>query len=115
MSDLVIGLTVVSAGTSLPELVTSLVAAKRRNPDIAIGNVIGSNIFNLLGILGTCAIVEPQAVARQVVFVDAPVMCLATLALLPIMKSGGVVSRKEGAALIVAYATYLVFTLIQGG
>lgn len=114
MSDLAIGLTVVSAGTSLPELVTSLVAAKRRNPDIAIGNVIGSNIFNLLGILGACALVEPQAVARQVLYLDAPVMCLATLALLPIMRSGGVVSRTEGVALIVGYAAYLAVTLILG-
>jgi cation:H+ antiporter len=114
VSDLVIGLTVVSAGTSLPELVTSLVAAKRRNPDIAIGTVIGSNIFNVLGILGTCALVEPQAVSRQIVLLDTPIMCLATLALIPIMKSGGVVSRKEGVLLVVGYVAYVAVIMIRG-
>jgi cation:H+ antiporter len=108
MSDLVVGLTVVAAGTSLPELVTSAVAAYRRNPDIAIGNVIGSNIFNLLGILGVCAIVRPQVVGREVVLVHVPLMVLATLALAPVMKTGGVVSRREGIALVVAYLVYAV-------
>ena len=107
MSDLVIGLTIVAAGTSLPELVTSLVAARRRNPDIALGNVIGSNIFNCFGILGTCAIVRPQSVGVEVLVRDTPVMLVATLALIPIMRSGGTISRREGGLLLVGYGVYL--------
>lgn len=110
-SELVIGLTLVSVGTSLPELVTSLVAVRRGNTDIAVGNVIGSNIFNLLGIVGVCAAVAPQAVNRTLMLRDAPLMLVLSLALLPIMRSGGRISRLEGGALAgvyVAYATYLV-------
>jgi cation:H+ antiporter len=115
MSDLVVGLTVVAAGTSLPELVTSAVAALRRNPDIAIGNVIGSNIFNLLGILGTCAVVSPQAVGREVILVHTPVMVLVTLALLPVLKTGGVVSRREGIVLVLAYVAYVTTQIVRAG
>ncbi|MEZ4754442.1 MAG: calcium/sodium antiporter [Bdellovibrionota bacterium] len=111
ISELVIGLTVVSAGTSLPELVTSLMAARRGSVDIAVGNVIGSNIFNLMGILGVCAAIKPQAVSIQTLTLDAPVMLIASLALLPIMKSGGVISRREGAVLLVGYLVYLTILL----
>lgn len=113
--ELVIGLTVVSAGTSLPELVTSIVAARRGNPDIAVGNVIGSNIFNVLGILGVCAVVSPQTVPAQVLSVDVPVMLLATLALLPIVRSGGTISRREGSLLLTGYAVYLAAMFLRGG
>lgn len=113
LSDLVIGLTVVSAGTSAPELVTSLVAARRRNPDIAIGNVIGSIIFNLLGILGAGALVAPQVVNRQVIVLDTVVMLGFTLALLPIMKTGGLISRREGIALILVWAAYTALLLVR--
>jgi cation:H+ antiporter len=115
VSELVIGLTVVSAGTSLPELVTSLVAARRGNPDIAVGNIIGSNIFNALGILGICASVRAQAVSPQVLFLDTPVMLAATLALLPIMRSGGVISRAEGGLLVAGYAIYLGTMFLRAG
>jgi cation:H+ antiporter len=114
VSELVIGLTVVSAGTSLPELVTSLVAARRGNPDLAVGNIIGSNIFNAFGILGVCAVVKGQAVNPQVLAVDTPVLLAATLALLPIMKSGGVISRAEGAVLLAGYAVYLATMILRG-
>lgn len=115
LSDLVIGLTIVAAGTSMPELVTSLVAARRDNPDIAVGNIIGSNIFNVLGILGASAVVAPQTVGPDVVRIDTPVMVVATLALLPLIKSGGVVSRREGAFLVVAYVGYLAVLLGRKG
>lgn len=108
----VIGLTIVSAGTSMPELVTSIVAARRGNPDIAVGNVIGSNIFNILGIAGLCACVAPQAVSPEMLRVDIPVMIVTTLALIPIMRSGGTISRGEGAALLCGYGVYLAYLLI---
>lgn len=115
VSDLIIGLTIVSAGTSLPELITSVVAARRRSPDIAIGNVIGSNIFNVLGILGTCAVVSPQEVGRRVALFDGPLVFLATLALVPILWTGGVVSRREGLLLLAAYVGYLVLSIRYAG
>ena len=112
--ELVIGLTVVSAGTSLPELVTSIVAARRGNSDIAIGNVIGSNIFNALGILGAAAIVGPQTVPAALLYVDVPLMLLATLALVPILKNDGRISRVEGALLLGGYAVYAVVLALRG-
>jgi cation:H+ antiporter len=111
ISELVIGLTVVSAGTSLPELITSLIAARRGHLDIAVGNVIGSNIFNIMGILGVCSVIKPQAVAMQVYILDLPVMLLASLALLPIIRSGGIISRLEGALLLGGYLIYLTMLL----
>jgi cation:H+ antiporter len=111
ISELVIGLTIVAAGTSLPELVTSLVAARRGSVDIAVGNIVGSNIFNIMGILGVCAAIKPQTVSIQTFTVDAPVMLLASIAMLPIMKSGGVISRKEGAVLLIGYFAYLSYLL----
>ncbi len=111
VSELVIGLTIVAAGTSLPELVTSLVAARRGSVDIAVGNIVGSNIFNIMGILGVCAAIKPQTVTLQTFFVDAPVMFIASVAMLPIMKSGGVISRKEGAVLLIGYLAYLSYLL----
>ncbi|ETX01360.1 MAG: hypothetical protein ETSY1_07670 [Candidatus Entotheonella factor] len=114
VSELVIGLTIVSVGTSLPELVTSVVAAWRRNPDIAIGNVLGSNIFNILGVLGAAAAVAPQAVSPQVLLIDVPLLLVATLALLPIMRTGGVISRGEGGALLIGYGLYLGALILRG-
>ena len=108
----VIGLTIVSAGTSLPELVTSIVAARRGNPDIAVGNVIGSNIFNVLGIAGICACVAPQSMSNEMLRIDVPLMLLATVALFPILRSGGRVSRGEGFALLAGYGAYLTYLLI---
>lgn len=114
VSDLLIGLTVVAVGTSLPELVTSIVAARRGNPDIAVGNIIGSNIFNLLGILGVCTLVTPQRIEAQVLWLDAPVMVLLTLALLPLLRSGGVITRREGMAILILYVTYVAVLVMRG-
>ena len=115
VSELVIGLTIVSAGTSLPELVTSVVAAWRQNPDIAIGNVLGSNIFNILGVLGVSAAVAPQTMSPQVLYIDTPLLLVATAALLPIMRTGGVISRLEGGVLLGGYGLYLAVLLLRGG
>lgn len=107
VSELAIGLTVVAAGTSAPELFTSLVAALRRQPDISIGNILGSNVFNLLGILGLTSLLSAQAVDPQILGFDAPLMVGLTLALIPILRSGSRIARGEGAALLGVYAIYL--------
>jgi cation:H+ antiporter len=109
VTETVIGLTIVSAGTSMPELVTSLVAAYRGKADLAIGNVVGSNLLNQLVILGVCGVfsgegllVDPVVISR-----DMPVMVLTTLALLPILWTRGVVTRLEGGILVGLYVLYL--------
>ena len=112
VSELLIALTIVSAGTSTPELFTSVVAAFRKQSDVAIGNIFGSNIFNVLGILGVSSIVSPQRVNEQVLRLDAPMMLLLSVACLPVMLSGARISRVEGGALLVGYAIYLTALLM---
>jgi cation:H+ antiporter len=107
VSELDIGLTVVAAGTSAPELFTSLVAAARRQPDISVGNVLGSNVFNVAGILGLAALLRPQALNPQVLWLDAPVMVAVSAALIPMLWTGARLSRGEGAILLATYAAYL--------
>jgi cation:H+ antiporter len=111
VSEAVIGLTVVAVGTSLPELATTIVAAWRRQPDVAFGNVIGSNIFNLLGILGLTAAVQPLPVPPEIGRFDAWVMLGVALFLVAFAVTGWRVSRAEGAALLLAYAAYLLVVL----
>lgn len=106
VSDTLIGLTLVAAGTSTPELVTSLVAARRGQDDIAVGNVVGSNLFNVLGILGLTAVVLPLAVPPDVVARDVPWMLLASFALLPAMVTGRV-GRPLAGALLLGFGVYL--------
>ncbi|MFM7434660.1 MAG: calcium/sodium antiporter [Vulcanococcus sp.] len=116
VSETVIGLTIVSAGTSMPELVTSLVAAYRGKADLAIGNVVGSNLLNQLVILGLCALVSGRdglAVDPVMLSRDFPVMVLTTLACLPIFWSGGVINRLEGWLLLGAYGLYLVEQILS--
>lgn len=113
VSETVIGLTIVAAGTSAPELVTSLVAAWRGRDDIAVGNVVGSNIFNLLGIGGATALVHPLPVPAEIVARDDLWMLGATLLLFPLMKSGLRIARWEGALLLAGFAAYLA-TLLRG-
>ncbi len=107
VSEAVIGLTIIAAGTSMPELATSVVAALRRQPDIAVGNVIGSNIFNLLGILGVSGMLSPIH-APGILALDLSAMVAFAAALLPILLTGGRVSRFEGGFLVTAYVAYLV-------
>lgn len=106
MSEAVIGLTIIAAGTSLPELATSVVAALRRASDIAIGNIVGSNIFNILGILGTSALVSPLQ-APGLLPLDLAIMVGLSLVLLPIIIWGRDVNRWEGAFLLALYGGYL--------
>lgn len=110
VSQTVIGLTIVAAGTSMPELVTSLVSAYRGKADLAIGNVVGSNLLNQLVILGLCATVSGSrglAVDPVMVSRDLPIMVVTTLACLPIFWTGGVISRAEGFLLVALYGFYL--------
>lgn len=103
----VVGLTIVAAGTSTPELVTSLVAAWRGRDDIAVGNVVGSNIFNVLGIAGTTALIHPLAVPPETPARDNWWMLAASALLFPLMKSGMRVNRVEGAVLFSGFVAYL--------
>jgi cation:H+ antiporter len=112
-SERVIGLTIVSAGTGLPEVVASLVSSVRGRSDVAIGNVIGSNLFNILGILGLSALVTPLPVAPGLIASDAWWMLGVTLLLLPLMFTSFRVSRWEGLLLFGAYGAYL--SLLLGG
>ncbi|GIV61422.1 MAG: sodium:calcium antiporter [Rhodothermaceae bacterium] len=106
VSRAVIGLSVVAVGTSLPELATSVVAAIRREGDVAIGNVVGSNIFNILAILGVTALVQPIP-ALDLRPLDFGAMLLVSLIILPLMHSGFRLNRLEGGLLLIGYAAYL--------
>jgi cation:H+ antiporter len=106
-SERVIGLTIVSAGTSLPEVVASLVSSARGRSDVAIGNVIGSNLFNILGILGLSALVAPLPVQPELVASDCWWMLGVTLLLFPIIFTGLRISRWEGGVLFAVYVVYL--------
>jgi cation:H+ antiporter len=113
VSEVVIGLTVIAAGTSMPEVVTSVVASLRGERDIAVGNVVGSNLFNLMSVLGLAALVAPDTVPipSSVVAFDLPVMIAVAFVCLPIFFTGGRISRWEGGLLLayfIAYTTYLV-------
>jgi cation:H+ antiporter len=114
VSDLVIGLTVVAAGTSLPELATSVLAAIRGERDIAVGNVVGSNLFNLLSVLGASAVVTPGGVAvtDASLRLDVPVMIAAAVVLLPIFWKGFVIQRWEGAVLVACYVAYVSYLVL---
>lgn len=107
VSELVIGLTLVAVGTSLPELATSVVASARRNTDIAVGNVVGSNVFNLLAILGCAALVRPLPAAPELLRFQGPVMVVVAILLLPLARTGFRVQRWEGALLLAAYGGFL--------
>jgi cation:H+ antiporter len=109
-SEALIGLTIVAIGTSLPELATSLLAAVKKEADIAVGNIVGSNIFNLLGILGITAIVHPLATGG-VGMVDFAVMAAFSLVLWPMAFHQQRITRPEGAALLAGYAGYLFWLL----
>ena len=118
VSDLVIGLTVVAAGTSLPEVATSVVATLRGERDMAVGNVVGSNLFNLLGVLGSAGALSAGGIALspEVIRFDLPVMAFASLACLPLLFcTGGRISRWEGGMLAVYYVAYTVCLLLAAG
>jgi len=110
VSELIIGLTIVAAGTSLPEVFTSVIAAFRGERDIAVGNVVGSNIFNLLGVLGFIAFTVPEGliISSSLFYFDLPVMLVVALFCLPIFITGKIINRKEGAFLLIIYILYVM-------
>ena len=115
VSELLISLTIVAAGTSLPELATSILAAIRGQRDIAVGNIIGSNIYNILAILGISAMVAPDGlpVAETLLWGDLPVMVAAAVACLPIFTTGHTIYRWEGCLLVFYYFLYIVHLGLQ--
>lgn len=115
VSEAVIGLTLVAVGTSLPELTISVIAALRRHADVAVGNVLGSNIFNLLGIIGVSALLQPLSVHARIQQFDQWIMLGTSLLLLIFLYTGYRLTRLEGALLLISYAVYtgLSFTVFS--
>jgi len=111
VSDVVVGLTVVAVGTSLPELATSAAAARRRQADVAFGNAIGSNVINLLVVLGAAALVNPIP-AGGLRTVDVVVLLVSAVVLLPLMVRGSVLDRWEGGLLVAGYAAFLISLVV---
>jgi cation:H+ antiporter len=115
VSELVIGLTVVAIGTSMPEIVTTVIASVRGERDLAVGNVVGSNLFNLLGVLGIGAIVAPRGipVAPAALSFDIPIMIAVAIALLPIVFTGHAIRRWEGALFLTYAAVYTAWLVLD--
>lgn len=109
ISETILGLTVVAVGTSLPELATSIMAAVRRQSDVAFGNIIGSNIYNVLGILGVTAIVSPIPVPPEIAAVDIWVMLGATVLMVGFAVTGWRLSRVEGGVFLLLYLGYVLY------
>ncbi len=116
VSEAVIGLTLVAVGTSLPELAISVIAALRHHADVAVGNILGSNIFNLLGILGVSALLQPLPVHVRILQFDQWIMLGSSVVLLVFLYTGRRLSRLEGGILLVGYGIYvgLSFTSYSG-
>ncbi|EAQ04834.1 sodium/calcium exchanger [Pseudooceanicola batsensis HTCC2597] len=111
ISETVIGLTIVAIGTSMPELVTSVIAIRKKQGDVALGNVLGSNIFNILGILGVTALVHPLAMPPEILAFDIWVMCGASLLLVLFAWTGWRIGRREGGVMLAAYIAYIAWLL----
>ncbi|MEW9123086.1 MAG: calcium/sodium antiporter [Thermotaleaceae bacterium] len=112
MSETLVGLTIVAVGTSLPELITSITAAFKKESEIALGNIVGSNIFNILFILGISSTISPVLVDSKM-FLDAIVMIAVTLILLLSSSSNGKVSKAEGLFLVLSYVIYTIYIIIR--
>jgi cation:H+ antiporter len=114
LSQLVVGLTIISAGTSLPEVATSIVAAVKGERDIAVGNAVGSNIFNILSVLGVTAVVSstPIVVPSAAINFDIPVMVAVAVACLPVFFSG-IIARWQGGLFLAYYIAYIGYVLLN--
>ncbi|GGJ64910.1 sodium:calcium antiporter [Sphingopyxis bauzanensis] len=112
VTETVIGLTVVAVGTSLPELVACIIAALRRHPDVVLGNIIGSNIYNVLGILGVTAIVHPITIPPQIAAFDVWVLLGATALLGLFLRTGWTLKRWEGGVFLMLYAGYVWYLTV---
>ncbi|GGC25143.1 sodium:calcium antiporter [Novosphingobium marinum] len=114
VSEAVIGLSVVAIGTSLPELIACSVAALRRHADVALGNVVGSNIYNVFGILGATAVVKPLAVPPEIAALDAWVLLGVTALLILFLRTGWTLKRWEGAVFVALYVAYCTWLFVGG-
>jgi cation:H+ antiporter len=112
--EILIGLTIVAIGTSLPELVISVTAAVNGENAISLGNVIGSNFANLFLVIGVCATMRPFHVKKQTRFIDQPVVVLCTILLYLIVINDGVISRFEGVTLLLFTVLYISYTILMG-
>ena len=112
ISEAVIGLTIVAVGTSMPELVTSVIAVRKGEGALAFGNVLGSNIFNILGILGVTALVQPMVVPEEIVGFDIWVLCAVSALLLLLARTGWRIDRREGAVMLACYVAYTAYLLV---
>lgn len=112
MSETLVGLTIVAVGTSLPELVTSITAALKKQTEIALGNIIGSNIFNIFFILGTSATIHPLVVDSKI-FLDVWVMIFGTILLMILVRTQYKISKIEGAILAILYIIYVIFIIFR--
>jgi cation:H+ antiporter len=113
MTEEVIGLTIVAVGTSMPELVTSFIAAIRKNSDVALGNILGSNIYNILGIGGVTALIAPSDVPAGITMIDNPVMIATSVLLLVVAYTGLRIGRREGALMAACYVAYVIYQLMR--
>jgi cation:H+ antiporter len=115
VSEAVIGLTLVALGTSLPELATSVAAAAKGQSEISVGNVLGSNVFNLGLIVGTAFLIRPGAVPAFVIHQDIPFLIAATLLVGLVVLRDGKISRGEGVGMLVFFAAYVAYVVVRGG
>ncbi len=113
ISEVFIGLTIIAVGTSLPELMTSAVAAWKKEADIALGNVIGSNIFNVLFVMGTTSLIKPIEVNPSILFFDMPIMILFSIGLLFFLTTNRKLTRWKGAALLIGYVGYISYLIMK--
>lgn len=114
VSDIIVGLTVVAVGTSLPELASSVIAARKGEPDIALGNVLGSNLFNSLAVVGISGVIHPISIEKEIFFRDIGVMTILTLSLFLFgygFKKQGKISRIEGSLLLTSYVAYTIYLI----
>lgn len=112
MSETLVGLTIVAVGTSLPELVTSIVAALKKESEIALGNIVGSNIFNILFVLGAASAISPLAVDGKV-FMDVIIMMVLTVLLLIFSRTNFRIGKREGLILAISYVVYLAYIILR--
>ncbi len=118
VSDLVVGLTIVAVGTSLPELASTLIAVRKGEHDLALGNVLGSNLFNTLAVVGIAAAIHPMAVPGEVLSRDLPVMAILTLSLFVIgygFRGPGRINRLEGGLLLACFLAYTGWLVVKSG
>jgi cation:H+ antiporter len=115
VSDLIIGLTIVAIGTSLPELASSIAAARKGEHDLAVGNIIGSNLFNTLAVVGLAGVIQPMTIPDEIISRDWPLMAILTVALFAMGYArnceNGMINRLEGSILLAVYTGYTVYLI----